>query len=82
MGILNVHVYGVGEIEVSRLFRATYFFLSKSDYDIDITETGIRTSNTENHRHKHCLSLYTAIRPRGHSRQVCATSVSIRQLKE
>ena len=28
------------------------------------------------------LSLYAAIRPRGHSRQVSATSVSIRQKKE
>ena len=28
----------------------------------------------------HDVSLYTAIRPRGHSRQVCAKSVSIRQL--
>ena len=27
------------------------------------------------------LFLYTAIRPRGHSRQVCAKSVSIRQVK-
>ena len=28
----------------------------------------------------HDVSLYTVIRPRGHSRQVCAKSVSIRQL--